>query len=74
MLNANETQAVLERFFNDCFSFWLRHHGFDERKAFEFAVDDVKDLKCDPFVPCGKELDVEAKEKFIKYREMDLGR
>lgn len=74
MLNSKETYVVLEKFFNDCLRFWRGHHGFDERKAFEFALDDVKGLRHDPFVPCGKELDVETKEKFIKYREMDLGR
>ena len=73
MLDANKTQAILERFFNDCLCFWKRT-GSDERQAFEYALDDVKTLKHDPFVPAGDLLDPVAKEKFIKYREMDLGR
>lgn len=73
MLTAKETELVMERFFNDCLHFW-KGRGVDDREAFENSVADVKTLKTDPFVPCGKKLDEEAKQKFIKYREMDLGR
>ena len=74
MLNAHETQLILERFFRDCNNYWLRS-GYckDEREAFAKAIDDIKVLKRDPFLPCGDLLDVETKEKFIKYRIQDLG-
>ena len=73
MLNERETQLVLERFFNDCLKFWTRE-GCDERNAFEKALDDVRVIKTDPFSPLGHVIDLETKEKFIHYREMDLGK
>lgn len=74
MLKAHETQLVLERFFRDCNNYWLRS-GYckDEREAYANAIDDIKALKRNPLVPCGDLLDVETKEKFIKYRIQDLG-
>lgn len=71
MINARETQIILERFFNDCYKFWLRK--CNERKAFELAIKDTKTLHSDPYVLCGDEIDAETKAIFIKYREMDLG-
>lgn len=73
MLTAKETEKVMEKFFNDSLGFWNRQ-GVDAREAFENALGDTKTLKSDPFVPCGKKLDEEAKQMFIHYREMDLGR
>lgn len=72
MLNAHETQLALEHFFKDCYKFWLRTTN-DDRVAFEKALNDTRGITTDPFSPCGKKLDVATKEKFIKYREMDLG-
>lgn len=74
MLNSKETYIVLAKFFGDCLEYWKKQDGFNYRKAFEHALDDVKNVKRDPFMPCGQELDEGAKAKFIKYREMDLGR
>lgn len=72
MLNAHDTQLVMENFFRDCLNFWRRSTN-DEREAFEKALNDMRRITTDPFSPCGDSLDVETKEKFIKYREMDLG-
>lgn len=72
MLNAHETQLAMEHFFRDCLNFW-RRNTHDEREAFEKALNDTRRITTDPFSPCGKKLDVCTKEKFIKYREMDLG-
>ncbi len=72
MLNAHETQLVMEHFFNDCLNFWRRNTN-DKRAAFEKALNDVRGITTDPFSPCGKKLNVATKENFIKYREMDLG-
>lgn len=72
MLNERETQIILEAFFKECFNRW-KGVGYDERKAFEFALSDVEFLDRDPFSPYGNELDQETKEKFIKYRKQDLG-
>ena len=72
MLNQHETQLVVENFFRDCLNFWRRNVN-DEREAFEKALNDVRRITTNPFSPRGGKLDVETKEKFIKYREMDLG-
>lgn len=72
MLNEHDTQLAIENFFRDCLNFWRRNTN-DEREAFERALNDTRRITTDPFSPCGKKLDVETKEKFIKYREMDLG-
>lgn len=72
MLNEHETQLVMENFFRDCLNFWRRNTN-DEREAFKGALNDARRITTDPFSPCGKKLDVEIKDKFIKYREMDLG-
>jgi hypothetical protein len=72
MLNQHETQLAMEHFFRDCQNFWRRTIN-DEREVFERALNDTRRITTDPFSPCGDKLDVETKEKFIKYREMDLG-
>ena len=72
MLNQHDTQLVMERFFKDCQNFWRRTIN-DEREVFERALNDTRRITTDPFSPCGKKLDEETKEKFIRYREMDLG-
>lgn len=71
MLNEKETQIILEQFFEDCKRHW-EYAGYDERKAFEFALSDVEFLERDPFSPFGNKLDQETKEKFVKYRRQDL--
>ena len=72
MLNEHDTQLVMENFFRDCLNFWRRSTN-DEREAFEKALNDIRRITTDPFSPCGKKLDMDTKEKFIKYCEMDLG-
>lgn len=72
MLNEHDTRLVMENFFRDCLNFWRRSTN-DEREAFENALNDIRRITTDPFSPCGDKLDVEAKNQFIKYREMDLG-
>ena len=72
MLNEKTTELILETFFRDCLRFWRKNTN-DEREAFEKALNDTKGITKDPFSPCGDKLDEETKEKFIKYREMDLG-
>jgi hypothetical protein len=72
MLNAHDTQLVMEHFFRDCQNFW-RITINDEREVFEKALNDMRNITTDPFSPYGKKLNVDTKEKFIRYREMDLG-
>ena len=72
MLNQHDTQLAMEKFFRDCQNFWRRTIN-DEREVFEKALDDTRRITTDPFSPRGDKLDVETKNAFIKYREMDLG-
>ena len=72
MLNEKDTQLVMENFFRECQNFWRRTIN-DEREVFAKALNDVSSITTDPFSPCGDKLDVNTKENFIKYREMDLG-
>ena len=72
MLSQHDTQLAMERFFKDCQNFWSRTID-NEREVFKRALDDTRRITTDPFSPCGKKLDVETKESFIKYREQDLG-
>lgn len=72
MLNEKETELVLEETFRNNRRFWERQ-GYDERDAFIKALNEVAEMATDPSSPCGEKLDVRTKEKFIKYREMDLG-
>lgn len=72
MLNEHETQLVMENFFRDCLGYHRRSTN-DEREAFEKALNDTRRITTDPFSPCGDKLDVETKDAFIRYREIDLG-
>ena len=74
MLDARKTQIALERFFNDCLKFWSSDNKLNDRQVFENALDNVRTLKHDPFVPAGELLDPITKANFIRYREMDLGK
>ena len=76
MLTAKETQNILEKHFNNCYRYWLQQNNEYKniRDAFSLALEDIKAMKRDPFSPCGEELDPDTKQKFIRYREMDLGR
>ena len=73
MLNNKETQSVLGQFFNACLKFWWSA-GKDQRTAWELSIKDIEGLTTDPYSPQGELLDVEAKELFIKYRKLDLGK
>lgn len=73
MLNKKETEITLEKFFNECVTFWKKK-GFDDKKAFELSISDIKVIQNDPFFPRGRVINEEAKLDFIRYREMDLGK
>ena len=72
MVNAKETERILDKFFKECFNFWKRQ-GNTDRRSFENALKDIKNIKCDPYTPTGDLLNEEIKQKFIRYREIDLG-
>lgn len=72
MLNERETELVLDHAMKDCRRFWERQ-GYDEREAFIKSLDEVKEMTTDPNSPCGDKLDMDAKDRFVYYRKMDLG-
>jgi hypothetical protein len=72
MLNEHDTELVLEESMRDSISFWERQ-GLDEREAFIKALNEITVMTSDPNSPHGEKLDEEIKNKFIKYRELDLG-
>lgn len=73
MLTVKETELVIDKFFNECLRYWKMQLN-DERKAYEYAIDDIERMKHDPYVPKGDLIDVPTKEAYVKYRKMDLGR
>ena len=64
---------ILEQFHRDCVNYWMRTLKEDERESYFKALEDVKALKHNPFVPCGERIDEETKSYFVKRCEMDLG-
>lgn len=73
MLNAHQTQLIMERHFKSCYNFWLRT-VHNEREAYINAIEDVRNMKHDPFSPCGEEIDIETRDAFVRYREQDMGK
>lgn len=71
MLNHDQTYSILGEFFNACLKFWWSA-GKDQRTAWEWAIRDIEGITTDPYSPQGELLDTEAKDLFIKYREVDL--
>lgn len=71
MLNEKETQLIIEGFFKECLEFWNRTKT-DSREAFQMAIKDIEYLTRDPYEPCGKLIDVTTRDKFVKYRKIDL--
>lgn len=82
MINANETQKILERWYADNVKYWLRQKKdpVDEREANRRALEwDLIEIykfnhNClhNPFTPIGEELDKQMVLDFFKYRCMDL--
>jgi hypothetical protein len=71
MLNEKETNKILEEFFYECVAFWNRTIN-DTCEAFKNAIRDIEELNRNPYDPCGKLLNVIAKDKFISCRRRDL--
>lgn len=80
MMNANDSQMKLEKFYADCVKFWNRQKDVNEKEANKRALEDdliriYKGNNCcihDPFSPTGEELDHETTLKFFKLKCMDL--
>lgn len=74
MLNAQKTREIVNSFYEECVRFWLRNNK-DVKEARTLAIRDCENLKHDPNVPIGEELDLEAKNEFLKkLRKFELGK
>lgn len=71
-LSIEETLKTLDAFYEDCLTFWKQEienkkkNGITlEKSAKEYALNDVKNIKHDPFSPKGKLLDSDSKEQWL---------
>ena len=65
MLTNQITKNLVTSFFYECYNFWDRQ-GKDVQEAKKLALTDCENLKHDPYVPCGEELDLEAKKECLE--------
>ena len=64
MLSSEKTLKILKSFSQECYDFWIRE-GASELEAAEKTINDIKDLKHDPYEPCGDLIDENIKEEFL---------
>lgn len=64
MLTSQITKNLVTSFYYDCYNFWDKQ-GKDVQEAKKLALVDCKRLKHDPYVPCGEELDLAAKDECL---------
>ena len=65
MLSKTKTLEILESFSKECLRFWLAQ-GKSNEEAHEGMIRDIKDLKHNPYVPCGEAIDLAVRNEFIK--------
>lgn len=71
MESKKDTLNILNKFYIDCFGFWLREDK-SIKEALVLALGEVAEVTHNPFDPYGKLLDVEGKQEFIKRIEKEL--
>ena len=71
MIGKEETTYLLNRFFEDCFAFWV-NEGKNDRKAFKMALKETEQVTHNPFTPSGDSLDPDAKQKYIDKMKKEL--
>ena len=71
MINKEDTTYLVNRFFEDCFAFWI-NEGKDDRDAFEIALKEASQIKHNPFVPAGDLLDVDAQREYIEKMKKEI--
>lgn len=65
MVSKEKTMEILERFSQECYNYWMRE-GNSHKKAFELMLKDIECTIHDPYDPYGDELNMDAKEEFLK--------
>ena len=71
MLSYAETMKILNSFYGECYSFWIRN-GFQKQDARKHAQSDIEELNNDPYDPFGKPLDKQAQADFLKHERERL--
>lgn len=71
MINKEDTTFILNKFFEDCFAFWV-NEGRNDREAFKLALSETSELKRNPFDPMGDFLDLDAKEEYLTKMQREL--
>lgn len=64
MISKEETVYLVNRFFEDCFAFWV-NEGKDDREAFGLALKEASEIDRNPFMPMGALLDPVAHQEYI---------
>lgn len=59
MLDRQKTKEIVTSFYYECYKFWERE-GRSVSEAKRLALRDCQELKHDPYVPRGEELDADA--------------
>lgn len=78
-LSAINTERILNQFYDDCFQFWKkekeRGNISDNTSSIEeLALNDVRNVKTNPFSVKGQRLDVETKENWIIEKQNSLSK
>jgi hypothetical protein len=71
MENKKDTLKILNKFFVDCFGFWLREDK-SIKEALALALGEVAEATHNPFDPYGKLLEPEGKQEFVERIEKEL--
>ena len=71
MINKDDTTYLVNRFFEECFEFWL-NEGKDDREAFELALKETSEIDRNPFVLMGDLLDPKAHQEYIVKMKKEL--
>jgi hypothetical protein len=71
MENKKDTLKILNKFYIDCFGFWLRENK-SIKEALVLALGEITEVEHNPFEPHGKLLDAEGKQEFVMKIKKEL--
>lgn len=71
MESKENTLKILNKFFVDCFGFWLRENK-SIKEALTLAFNETAEATHNPFEPYGNVLNAEGKQEFVERIEREL--